>query len=194
MESSRYQQAAEEVGVGGSGAKREEENIQLAHRKEEERSRRKKLKRQELMTSNMYRTMEWVKHVFDDYYLDAIIGLVPGFGDIVTTFMALPFLNFCLFRVRSIPLTLAVMNNYMIDMILGMVPYFIGNIIDFFYKAHRKNLNLIVGYVNDDQSVIDEVNRKAVGAAILLAFLVLVFVMMIKLVVGIAGWIGGLFS
>lgn len=146
------------------------------------------------MTSNMYRTMEWVKHVFDDYYLDAIIGLVPGFGDIVTTFMALPFLNFCLFRVRSIPLTLAVMNNYMIDMILGMVPYFIGNIIDFFYKAHRKNLNLIVGYVNDDQSVIDEVNRKAVGAAILLAFLVLVFVMMIKLVVGIAGWIGGLFS
>lgn len=142
----------------------------------------------------MYGTLEWIKHAFDDYYLDAIIGLIPGLGDIITTFMALPFLHFCIFKVRSIPLTLAVMNNYMIDMILGMIPYFVGNIIDFFYRAHRKNLNLIVGYINDDQSVIDEVNRKAVASAIILAVLIFVFIMLIKLVVGIVGWFAGLFS
>jgi len=82
----------------------------------------------------------------------------------------------------------------MIDMILGMIPYFVGNIIDFFYKAHRKNLDMIVGYIKDDQSVIDEVNRKAVWSAILLIILIVVFVLMIKLVIGVVGWIGRLFS
>ena len=194
MESSRYNQAAEAVGVGGAEAEKNDNKIHLAHQKEEERRRKKEQKRNELRASSMYSTLEWVKHVFDDYYLDAIIGFVPGFGDVVTTFMALPFINFCIFKVKSLPLTLAVLNNYMIDMILGMIPYFIGNIIDFFYKAHRKNLDLIVGYINDDQSVIDDVNRKAFGAAIFLAFLIFVFVMMIKLVAGIFSWIGGLFS
>lgn len=194
MESSRYTQAAEEVGVGGSEAQREDYQIQLARQKEEERSQKKQRKRQELLLSDTYRAMEWVKKVFDTYYLDALIGLIPGVGDIVTIVVALPFVNFCLFKVKSIPLTLAVLNNYMIDMILGMIPYFVGNIIDFFYKAHRKNLDMIVGYIKDDQSVIDEVNRKAIWSAILLIILIVVFILMIKLVIGVVGWIGRLFS
>lgn len=194
MESSRYKDAARETGVADSRALKEEERIQQAHEKEELRKLKKAQKKEELMSSGLFQTMYGIKRLFDDWYLDAVIGLIPTVGDIIGTFLSLPFILFCIVKVRSLALTLAVLNNYMIDMIIGIIPFWIGNISDIFYKAHRKNLDLIMGFIDDEKFVIHEVNRKAFFSAILLAILIFIFIMMIKFVASIIGWIGGLFS
>lgn len=191
MESSRYKDAARESGVINE---KEQEKIRQAHEKEELRKLKKAQRREELMNSGLFQTMYRIKRLFDDFYLDALIGIIPTFGDIVTTFLSLPCIMFCVFKVRSLALTLAVLNNYMIDMIIGMIPFWIGNIADFFYKSHRKNLDLIMGYIDDNQLVINEVNRKAVFSAIFLAILIFIFILMIKFVASMIGWIGNLFS
>lgn len=155
---------------------------------------KKAQKKEELMNSGLFQTMYGIKRLFDDWYLDAIIGLIPTVGDIIGTFLSLPFILFCIVKVRSLALTLAVLNNYMIDMIIGIIPFWIGNISDIFYKAHRKNLDLIMGFIDDEKFVIHEVNRKAFFSAILLAILIFIFIMMIKLVASIIERAGGLFS
>lgn len=161
MESSRYKDAARETGVADSRALKEEKRIQQAHEKEELRKLKKAQKKEELMSSGLFQTMYGIKRLFDDWYLDAVIGLIPTVGDIIGTFLSLPFILFCIVKVRSLALTLAVLNNYMIDMIIGIIPFWIGNISDIFYKAHRKNLDLIMGFIDDEKFVIHEVNRKA---------------------------------
>lgn len=151
-------------------------------------------KKEELMKSGLFQTMYGIKRLFDDFYLDALIGIIPTFGDIIGTFISLPSIMFCVFKVKSLALTLAVLNNYMIDMIIGMIPFWIGNIADFFYKSHRKNLDLIMNFIDGDKFVIQEVNRKAFFSAILLVILIFIFIMMIKLVASIIERAGGLFS
>ena len=193
MQSSRYKDAAREIGVRDDKAIKEQEKIRLAHEKEELRKLKKEQKREELMNSWLFNLLYKIKHLFDDWYLDALIGFIPTAGDIVTTLLSFPFIIFCLFKVRSIALTLAVLNNYMLDMIIGLIPFWIGNIADFFYRAHRKNLDLIMGFIDDDKYVIGEVNRKAFFSAIILAVLIAIFILMIKLVSRFIEWVGGLF-
>ena len=183
MQSSRYQDATREIGVKDD----------KAHEKEELRRLKKEQKREELMNSWLFNLLYKIKHLFDDWYLDALIGLIPTAGDIVTAFLSFPFIMFCLFKVRSIALTLAVLNNYMLDMIIGLIPFGVGNISDFFYKAHRKNLDLIMEFIDDDKYVIGEVNRKAFFSAIILAVLIAIFILMIKFVSKLVEWVGSLF-
>lgn len=172
---------------------KKQERIKTTHEKEELQRSKKEQKRKELMENSLFNLMYKIKHLFDDWYLDAIIGFIPTAGDIVTALLSFPFIMFCVFKVRSVALTLAVLNNYMIDMIIGLIPFWVGNIADFFYKAHRKNLDLIMGYIDDDQSIIEEVNRKAVSSAIILAVLIAIFILMIKLVSRFIEWVGSLF-
>ena len=99
-----------------------------------------------------------------------------------------------LFKVKSVPLTLAVIFNILKDVLIGMIPFWIGNVLDFFNRAYLQNMRLIVGYVEDDREIIDEVNRKAVGTAILIVIACVLIWLMVLLVQKIIGWIGGLFS
>ena len=154
---------------------KEEKSLEKAMAEEARRAARKESKRQELLQSTSYSLSEGVATLMDRYFLDAIIGLIPGVGDILSSVFVMPQLYLCIFKIRSIALTLAVLNNYMIDMIIGLIPFWVGNIADFFYKAHRKNLDLILGYIDDDQSIIEEVNKKAVGSAIILVALIAIF-------------------
>ena len=193
MQSSRHKDAARDIGVTDEKAIKEQEKIRLAHEKEELSRLKKEQKREELMKSGLFRTIYKIKHLFDDWHLDAIIGLIPTLGDIGSTIVSFPFILFCVFKVKSIALTLAVLNNYMIDMIIGLIPFWIGNIADFFYKAHRRNLDLIMGYIDDNEYVIEEVNRKAAGSAIILAVLIAIFILMIRLLSSFIEWVGGLF-
>ena len=77
MQSSRYKDAAREIGVMDEKAIKEQEKIRLAHEKEELRRLKKEQKREELMKSGLFRTIYKIKHLFDDWHLDAIIGLIP---------------------------------------------------------------------------------------------------------------------
>lgn len=161
--STRRQQAQQELGLATEKANRQ---AQRALNKEQARREAKLQKKLRIQNSTSYQLIEGIATVMDKYCLDPILGLIPGVGDFITSVCALPFLYVSLFKVRSIPLTLAVIRNMMVDVLLGSIPFWIGDIIDFFYRANLKNHRLITGFVEDDREVIAEVNRKAFWTAI----------------------------
>ena len=114
----------------------------------------------------------------DRYYLDAIIGLIPGWGDVVGLLAVMPFLYFALFVIRSLPLTLALLNNALRDVLLGMLPFFAGDIIDFFHRSNVRNMQMVEGFVNGDQQVIRTVNARALQTALVCLLLLALIALM----------------
>lgn len=173
---------------------REDAQIEISLANEEARRCKKEMRRKDIRRSASYRMVEDIAKWMDKYFLDAILGLVPSLGDSLTSLAALPSIYVSLFKVKSVPLTLAVIFNILKDVLIGMIPFWIGNVLDFFNRAYLQNMRLIVGYVEDDKEIIDEVNRKAVGTAILIVIACVLIWLMVLLVQKIIGWIGGLFS
>ena len=92
-----------------------------------------------LRSSDLYRRMHRVTKFADDYYLDAVIGLIPGgIGDIIGGLFSLMHVYFGLIKLRSVPLTLALLNNMLRDILLGLLPFYVGDVIDFLHKANKK--------------------------------------------------------
>ncbi len=162
------------------------QEIQQDLNKEKKRIQRKANKREELQYSDSYGLVRGIAKVMDDYCLEPIIGLIPGAGDVITSFLVWPSIYVSLFKVRSIPLTLAVIFNALVDMCISCIPV-LGNICDFFYKSNKKNYKLIRGFVEDDKETIDGVNRRAV---FMLIFIVLLGVLLYYLIV----WVGELWT
>ena len=75
--------------------------------KEEKRA----LRRKRLMANKVYQAMGSVTRYMDRYYLDALMGFVPGWGDAIALLSVVPFVYFSSRVIRSIPLTLAVLNT-----------------------------------------------------------------------------------
>ena len=115
----------------------------------------------------------------DRYYLDALIGIIPGWGDAIALLCVVPFVYFSLCILRSIPLTLAVLNNALRDMLMGMIPFFVGDVIDFFHRANIQNMQMIQGFVDGDETIIKQVNQRAWQSAIVFFVLLLLIVLMI---------------
>ena len=68
------------------------------------------------MNRSSYRIMVKTAKYMDQYYLDPLIGLIPGgVGDVLSSSLAMPFIYYSLCVVRSIPLTLAVIYNVLLD-------------------------------------------------------------------------------
>ncbi|MCI6619463.1 MAG: DUF4112 domain-containing protein [Prevotella sp.] len=144
-----------------------------------------------LKTSGVYQFMQRVTVWLDRYYLDAIAGLIPGgIGDAAAALFSLVHVYFSLFRLHSIPLTLAILNNVLRDILLGLIPFYVGNVIDFFHRANSRNMVLIDGFINDDEVLIKEVNRKAAQAAAVLVTSFIAILLMLALLVKIAQVIG----
>lgn len=191
MANSRRQQAQADMGMN---FEREDQQREIALAKEQERQAEKEAKREALMTTTSYRIMDTTAKYMDKYFLDPIIGLIPGgIGDVLSSFLALPFIYFALVQVKSIPLTLAVICNVLKDALLGSIPFFIGDIIDVFNRSYVANLRLITGYVNDDKAVIHEVNRKATWSAIFIVILCVLIYFIVKWAIELGNWIVSLF-
>lgn len=191
MESSRRQQAQASLGYD---FEKEDQRRETALAKEQERVDRQKAKRQKMLNSSSYRAMETTAKWMDKYYLDPLIGLLPGgIGDLLSSVFVFPFIYFSLCVVKSIPLTLAVICNILKDMLLGMIPFFIGDIIDVFNRSYIDNLKLIVGFINDDRDVINEVNRKAFWSGVVIFIFCFLIYLMFRLVAWCASAIIGLF-
>ena len=139
----------------------------------------REVRRRLLMANKAYRTMGFLTRYMDHYYLDALIGIIPGWGDAIALLCVVPFVYFSLCVLRSIPLTLAVLNNALRDMLMGMIPFFVGDVIDFFHRANIQNMQMIQGFVDGDEFVIRQVNRRAWQSAIVLIVLILLIVLMI---------------
>ena len=81
--------------------------------------------------------------------------------------------------IKSIPLTLAVLNNAFRDVLMGMIPFFVGDVIDFFRRANIQNMAMIQGFVDGDETIIKQVNQRAWQSAIILIVLMLLIALMI---------------
>lgn len=191
MTNSRRQQAQADMGMN---IQREEQQREKTLAREQQRQAEKEAKREELMNSAAYRVMDMTAKYMDKYLLDPLIGLLPGgVGDVLSSFLALPFIYFALVHVKSIPLTLAVICNVLKDALLGSLPFFIGDVIDVFNRSYIANLKLITGYVNDDRAVIREVNRKAFWSAVLIVVLCILIYFVVKWTIELADWFISLF-
>ena len=138
----------------------------------------RELQRKRLMDNKAYQTMSGLTRYMDRYYLDALIGIIPGWGDAIALLCVVPFVYFSSRVIKSIPLTLAVLNNALRDVLLGMIPFFVGDVIDIFHRANTKNMAMIQGFVDGDETVIN-MNQRAWQSAIFLIVLLLLIAMMI---------------
>ena len=136
-------------------------------------------RRARLMDNKVYQSMQSLTRYMDRFYLDAVIGLIPGWGDAVALLCVVPFVYFSMCVIKSIPLTLAVLNNALRDVLLGMIPFFIGDVIDIFHRANMKNMAMIQGFIDGDEAIIKQVNRRALQSAIVLIVLLLLIALMI---------------
>ena len=150
---------------------------------------KRQLQRQRLMDNRAYQTMQWLTRYMDRYYLDALIGLIPGWGDTIALVSVVPFVYFSLRVIKSIPLTLAVLNNALRDVLLGMIPFFVGDIIDIFHRANTQNLAMIQGFVDGDEAIIKLVNQRAWQSAVVLLLLLLLIALMIWLIISFGSYL-----
>ena len=146
-------------------------------------------RRQRLMDNKAYQTMEGLTRYMDRYYLDALIGIIPGWGDAIALLCVVPFVYFSSRVIKSIPLTLAVLNNALRDVLLGMIPFFVGDIIDIFHRANTQNMRMIQGFVDGDEKVIKQVSQRAWQSAIVLFVLLLLIALMIWLLISFGSYL-----
>ena len=145
-------------------------------------------------SSRTYRLTKRIAKWMDRYYIDPIVGLfLPGYGDTVTALLNLPYLYLSTFKVRSIPLTLAIIYNTLVDVYIGIIPL-LGDLFDIFNKSYTKNSRILNGFVEGDRTIIREVNRKAIYFAIFILLFILLINLLIHLIIIIGMWISDLGS
>ena len=144
---------------------------------------RRQEQQQRLKDNKTYQAMSLLTRYMDRYYLDALIGLVPGWGDAFALLSIIPFVYFSVRVVRSVPLTLAVINNSLRDVLLGMIPFFVGDIIDIFHRSNTRNFEMIQGFVDGDEGVIRQVNQRALQSAVAIVVLLLLIGLVLWLLI-----------
>lgn len=94
----------------------------------------------------------WMDTVFEvpalgvRFGLDAIIGLIPGLGDLITSLISLYILAAA--RRYGVPRAtlMRMATNIAIDSVAGAVPL-VGDVFDVFWKANKKNVALLRRHV-----------------------------------------------
>ena len=70
-----------------------------------------------------------------------------------------------------------------------MIPFFVGDVIDIFHRANTKNMAMIQGFVDGDETIIKQVNQRAWQSAIVLIFLLLLIALMIWALVSFGSYL-----
>ena len=150
--------------------------------------------KQEIIRNSVsYKLVHAIALWMDRRLLDPLIGLVlPGFGDALTSVLAVPYLYLSIVKLKSIPLTLAIVCNILLDVLIGIIPY-IGVVGDVFKRAFTRNAAMIKGYVEGDSAIMQEIDRKAVGMAFLIVILCGLIYAMVLAAVKIVEWAGSFF-
>ena len=164
------------------------ENYYDSYKNKDINNLRKDKRIKDLKKSKAFWLISMITRWADKYFLDALLGFIPSVGDLVSSVFGLPFIYVSLVKVKSIPLTLAIIYNYLVDILLGSIPFFIGDAIDFFRKAHVKNLNLITRYVEGDKKTIRQVRSKALLTGILILVLCIIIYFVFRLLIGVTEW------
>lgn len=150
--------------------------------------------KQEIIRNSVsYKLVHAIALWMDRRLLDPLIGLVlPGFGDALTSVLAVPYLYLSIVKLKSIPLTLAIVCNILLDVLIGIIPY-IGVVGDVFKRAFTRNAAMIKGYVEGDRAIMQEIDRKAFGMAFLIVILCGLIYAMVLAAVKIVEWAGSFF-
>ncbi|QMT30359.1 DUF4112 domain-containing protein [Alysiella filiformis] len=146
------------------------------------------LRQHRLSGSRSYRLCRQISLYLDDYYLDGIIGLIPVAGSLLSGALSLVFVYAAVFKIRSWRLALVVLFNILKDLIIGLIP-FLGNILDFFYKANKRNFALLDGFAAGDEHIVRQVNQQATQALIGLLILGALAIGLIYFTVEITLWL-----
>jgi len=86
---------------------------------------------------------EKLARVMDGHHLDPILGLVlPWAGDVIGTGLGLYPVLLAWRRGASKVLLARMLLNLSVDLLAGAVPI-VGDVFDFFFRAHRRNLTLL---------------------------------------------------
>ena len=103
---------------------------------------------------NLQRLADWMDTAFEipgtgiRFGLDALIGLVPGMGDTVTSLIALYIVG-AASRMGVPRVTLIRMiTNVGIDWLVGIVP-FLGDVFDVYWKANQRNMAILRGHLGN---------------------------------------------
>jgi hypothetical protein len=86
--------------------------------------------------------------------LDPILGLLPGFGDILS--LALSFYIIIIAMMLRVPSDKisSMIKNIILDFLIGLLPV-IGDVADIFYKANKKNLQIIHEHLGNTKHVVE---------------------------------------
>lgn len=98
------------------------------------------------------RRMEAVAHVLDTAFvipgtrqrvgIDAIIGLVPGIGDAVTTLLS----SYVIWEARQLGLPKHVIARMLLNLgihgVVGSIPL-VGDVFDAFFRVNRRNMRIV---------------------------------------------------
>lgn len=146
---------------------KESERLLRAQQAEESRRERKAKRIADLESNSFsFQASKMASRYLDGYFLDPILGFfVPGLGDAINGILALPMVYLALVKLKSVPLTLAIINNLLVDFMIGLIPW-VGDFVDIFFRGNRRNHRLVMGFVEEDKAIIKEVNRKAIWTAI----------------------------
>jgi len=74
--------------------------------------------------------------------LDALLGIVPGIGDAITTAVALFIVHEARQLGAPLHLVLRMLGNVAIDGLLGAIPL-AGDVFDVFYRANLRNVRIL---------------------------------------------------
>ncbi len=78
--------------------------------------------------------------------MDAILGLVPGGGDLVSGIFSLYMLRAAMKMKLPKRAILSILANIILDTTIGIIPV-AGDIFDVFWKSNKRNMNIIEKYI-----------------------------------------------
>jgi hypothetical protein len=109
------------------------------------RSRRDRLARIDMLAT-LFDTAFVIPGTNVRFGLDALIGLMPGIGDAITTATSLYIVHEAWRLGAPGHLLARMLANVAIDGLAGSVPL-IGDVFDVMYRSNRRNMNLLRGWL-----------------------------------------------
>lgn len=121
--------------------------------------------------------------------LDAILGLFPGFGDVLSAIMATLLLAAAI--QHRVPFVILVRMAFflLLDLLIGLIPV-AGDVADVFFKSNRRNLDLLKRFAGGIER---PRRRDHVLAWGLFVGLFLAMTLLVGAVVWLLAWVAGLF-
>ncbi|MEM7552438.1 MAG: DUF4112 domain-containing protein [Bacteroidota bacterium] len=118
--------------------------------------------------------------------LDPILGLIPGFGDILSYGISSVLIFTMIRHGASGKVAIKMIFNLILDTVIGAIPI-LGTIFDVYYKANTRNLELLKSYYKEGKNSGSGKEIFIITGIIMLAIFLLIMYLIYLLISGIAG-------